>query len=91
MTADLFDAPSSTACRRCHQDVLRVRDDEIGINVDLQPAPLPVTQPIPTDRAIYQHHPSHGWHAQSSPGRNGYPIHLMHTCPSTRQKEEHTS
>lgn len=91
-TTDLFDTPTrQPRCGRCRAAVLRVRDTEIGINVDLNPTPLPVTEPVPAHRATYEHHPRAGWHCQSTPGRNGYPIHLMHTCTNASNESETTS
>lgn len=86
-TPDLFDTPTTTpACRRCRQVVLRVRDTDLGVHVDLDPRPLPVTSPIPADRALFEDHPKAGWHSPSSPRRRGYPLHLIHTCTTTTAK-----
>jgi hypothetical protein len=80
-TPDLFDIPTTTsACRRCRVEVLRVRDTELGVHVDLNPTPIPVTSPLPADRALFEHHPDAGWHSPSSPNRRGYPLHLIHDC-----------
>jgi hypothetical protein len=84
---DLFDTPAQHRCPRCAAGVLRVHDNETGLSIDLQPHPLPVTRPLPTGRALFENHPRHGWRCQSSPGRNGYPIHLMHTCQPQDRKE----
>lgn len=89
-TPDLFTLPAPAAtCRRCRAGVLRVRDTELGIHVDLEPAPLPVTGPLPADRALFEHHPNAGWHSPSSPRRRGYPIHLIHNCKHKPGSEQH--
>ncbi|MEU8186045.1 hypothetical protein [Micromonospora carbonacea] len=89
-TPDLFDAPAPTAtCRRCRTAVLRVRDTELGVSLDLDPNPIPVTGPLPADRALFEHHPTAGWHNPSSPRRRGYPIYLIHTCKH-KPESEHT-
>jgi hypothetical protein len=85
---DLFDLPTTApACRRCRGQVLRVRDTELGVHVDLDPTPLPVTGPLPADRALFENHPTAGWHAPSSPRRRGNPLHLIHTCKHKPESE----
>lgn len=86
-TPDLFDLPTTTpVCRRCRAQVLPVLDTELGVHVDLHPHPLPITSPIPADRALFELHPTAGWHSPSSPRRRGYPLHLIHTCTTTTTK-----
>jgi len=82
-TPDLFDAPARHRCRRCRDVVLRVHDDETGLCIELQPIAVPITEPLPTGRPVFENHPRIGWHCQSSPERRGYPIHLMHRCTTT--------
>lgn len=87
-TPDLFTVPAPAAvCRRCKEPVLRVRDEEIGIRIDLDPTPLPVTRPIPADRPIWENHPRIGWHSPSSPARRGFPVHLIHRCKHKHKPE----
>ncbi|WP_433651053.1 hypothetical protein ACQP2C_32600 [Micromonospora zamorensis] len=87
-TPDLFTIPApAPACRRCQAEVLRVRDTELGVSLDLEPTPIPVLGPFPADRALIENHPTHGWHAPSSPRRRGYPLHLIHTCKPKPESE----
>ncbi|MEO3922986.1 hypothetical protein ABGB07_03770 [Micromonosporaceae bacterium B7E4] len=74
------DTPTSPACRRCGVRVLRVRDAEIGISVDLDPESPPITVPLPADRIVIEHHPKAGWHHPPVTARRGYPVHLLHQC-----------
>lgn len=86
-TPDLFDLPAPAAtCRRCRAEVLRVRDNELGVHVDLEPQPVPVTGPLPAGRVVLEHHTTAGWHNPSSPRRRGYPLHLIHKCTHTNTK-----
>lgn len=83
MTLDLFDTPDTRpapTCQRCRQPVLRVRDNEIGVSVDLDPEPLSVTRPLTPGELIYEDHPKLGWYCLSANHRHGYPLHLMHIC-----------
>lgn len=86
-TKDPFDAPDQRPCPRCRTGVLRVRDTETGLSIDLDLHPVPVTRTLPTNRPLFENHPHHGWHCQSSPQRRGYPIHLMHRCANTNESE----
>ncbi len=66
-------------CPHCGQQVLRVRDAETGLDIDLELAPLPITEPIGPFAPVWEQHPTQGWYAPVIPEHRNFPIHAMHT------------
>jgi hypothetical protein len=62
-----------------------VRDSETGLRTRLDADPIPITDPLPPPRLVFQHHPRIGWHCLAVNVRSGYPLHYLHVCTRERR------